>query len=264
MDNQKIFFPVNIKFLRERKKMSQENVSESLGISRSKLMALESGQTKAPQPEDLIKFSEYYKISIDSLLKVDLTRLGELKVRELQAGNDVYMAGGNIRILAITVDKNNRENVEYVPVKAKAGYQSGYSDPEFIASLPKFSFPNLPRNGTYRLFPTKGDSMLPIPEGSDVLAKFVQDWTAIKKGTPCIVILKGEQDFVFKKVTVDTGQGIRLESLNTLYEPYVVKAEDILEIWEFEKYLTAHIPDRPTDLQELKLMINDIKSKLHN
>lgn len=56
---------------------------------------------------------------------------------------------------------------------------------------------NLLWGGTYRMFPTTGDSMLPIPEGSDVVARYVQDWKTLKPDRHCIVILKGEQDFVF-------------------------------------------------------------------
>lgn len=118
---------------------------------------------KGPFPGGLSGHFQFFGISIDSLIRVDLRTLGELKLRELEAGNDVYMRGGNLRVLAISVDKGNQENVEYVPIKAKAGYLSGYNDPEFIASLPRFSLPNLPRQGTYRIFPTVGDSMLPIP-----------------------------------------------------------------------------------------------------
>src|SRR5690625_1037354 len=123
-NRQKIFFGSNIKFLRERKKISQESLSVKLGITRAKLAALEGGQTKAPQPEDYINFSEYFKISIDALLKVDLRKLTAFKLRELEAGNDVYMTGSKIRVLAISTDKQNNENAEYVPVKAKAGYRS--------------------------------------------------------------------------------------------------------------------------------------------
>src|SRR5690606_25437200 len=138
MKNQKIYFSGNLKFLRERKKMSQEALAERLSLTRSKLSALENGQTRAPQPEDLVACSEFFGISIDSLLKIDLATLGELKLRELEAGNDVYMTGSRVRVLAITVNNENRENIEYVPVKAKAGYRSGYNDPQYIAELPKF------------------------------------------------------------------------------------------------------------------------------
>lgn len=259
---QKIFWADNVKFLRQRKKMSQESMAEALNISRSKLNAHENGHTINPPVEDLFRLSAYFRISIDSLLKIKLSQLGELNIRELEAGNDVYMAGSNIRVLAITVDKNDRENIEYVPVKAKAGYKAGYNDPEFIAGLPKYSFPDLPRTGTFRMFPTVGDSMLPIPEGSDILAKYIQDWTNIKAGTLCIVIFKGDQDFVFKKVSLQQEGVLLLESLNKQYKAYSEPVENILEIWQFERFLSKAIPESATDLQELKSMILDLQQEI--
>jgi transcriptional regulator with XRE-family HTH domain len=260
----KLFFNSNIRFLRERKNLSQEELSQNLDISRNKLQALESGKTINPTAADMIKFSDYFKVSVDSLLKVDLTKLGEYKLHELLAGNDVYMTGSKIRVLAITVDKNNRENTEYVPITAKAGYMAGHNDPEFIAMLPKFTLPNLPKSGTYRMFPTVGDSMLPIPENSEVIAEYVEDWKGIKPGTPCIVILKGEQDFVFKLVTIQSDRKILLKSLNPAYQPYAVNSEDVLEIWKYYKHQTGTLPQGETDIQELKTMIMDLGKQLKN
>ena len=202
MTDAKLFFGSNIRFLRERKRLTQDELSQKLGLTRVKLAALESGRTENPTANDLIKFSDCFQISIDSLFRVDLSKLSELKIRDLEAGNDIYMTGSNLRVLAISVDNTQKENIEYVPVKAKAGYKSGYANPEFIATLPKFSLPTLPPGGTFRMFPTTGDSMLPLPEGADVICQFIEDWSAIKPGTLCILILKGEQDFVFKSVTV--------------------------------------------------------------
>ena len=96
MTQTKLFFHTNIRLLRERKKMSQEEVSQALDLSRNKLQALESGKTINPSAMDMIKFSEYFKVSVDSLLKVDLLKLGELKLKELvkklQTKNDELKA----------------------------------------------------------------------------------------------------------------------------------------------------------------------------
>lgn len=266
MKKTKNFFPGNLKFLRERKGLTQQGLSEPLGLTRSKVNALESGQTKAPSPEDFLGISGFFGISIDSMIRVDLSKLGELKLRDLEAGNDVYIRGGNLRVLAISVDKGNNEHVEYVPIKAKAGYMAGYNDPEFIASLPKFSIPNLPKQGTYRIFPTVGDSMLPIPGGSDIVTQYVEDWTGLKADTPCIVILSGQQDFVFKLVTVYEEGTLVLRSLNPIFEPYAVAAGDVLEIWKFHAYTSREIPEPETDLKQLvravREMQKEIKSKV--
>lgn len=261
MNSPKIFFPGNLKFLRERRKMSQEELAGILTLKRSKLAALESGQTKSPTTDDLVHLSEYFGISIDTLLKVELARLGEWKLKDLEAGNDVYMTGSKLRVLAITVDKNNKENTEYVPIKAKAGYRAGLNDPDYIASLPRFTLPNLGKGGTYRMFPTIGDSMLPIPEGSDVICRFIQDWGSIKPQTICIVILKGEQDFVFKQVTLQK-DGLLLESLNTAYQPYSVPVSEVLELWEFQRFMTDIIPDIQPDLQSIAKSLREIQGDI--
>lgn len=261
MNDQEIFFQKNIKFLRERKKLSQEILAEKLSLTRTKLNALEHGHTKAPQPQDYIRYSEYFRISVDSLLKVDLSRLSELKIRELEAGSDVYMTGSQIRVLAITVDKSDKENVEYVPIKAKAGYRAGFNDPEYIAGLPKFSMPNLPKGATFRMFPTTGDSMLPIPEGSDIVCRFIENWSALKPQTFCIAILKAEQDFVFKQVTLQK-DGLLMESLNKTYQPYVVAVSQVLELWQFYSYQTREIPESQSDLQMLAKAFRDMQEDI--
>lgn len=257
MNSQKIFFGSNIKFLRERRKMNQESLAEKLSLTRSKLNALENGHTKAPQPDDYLRFSDFFKISVDSLLRVNLAKLSELKLRELESGNDVYMTGSNIRVLAITVNEQNKENMEYVPVKAKAGYRSGYGDPEYVSKLPRFNLPNLPRSGTFRMFPTVGDSMLPIPEKSDIVTEYVQDWKSLKPDTLCIVILKGEQDFVFKQVTVGQDSSLLLRSLNPVYAPYRVEAEDVLEVWKYRSFHSQALPSTGSNHdQMMRILLN--------
>lgn len=258
----RIFFAGNIKFLRERKKISQEVLAAQLGLTRAKLAAIEAGNTKSPQPEDYLNFSEFFKISIDTLLKINLPKLGELKIRELESGNDVYIRGGNLRVLAISVDRSNNENVEYVPVKAKAGYMAGYNDPEFIAALPKYSLPNLPAQGTFRIFPSTGDSMLPVPEGSDIIAQYVPDWTAIKADNPCIVILKGQQDFVFKMVTLNPNGTILLKSLNPVYNPYSVEASNVMEIWRFYAYTSREFPEAHPEMTTVLAAIRNLEEKI--
>lgn len=263
METPKIFFAQNIKFLRERSRQTQQQLADEFAMTRSKLNALESGQTASPQAADYLKYSDYFKISIDTLLRIELSQLTEQKILDLQAGNDTYITGNNLRILAITVDKSNRENVEYVPIKAKAGYRDGYTDPDFIASLPKVTLPNLPA-GTFRMFPITGDSMLPITEGSDILCQFVGDWTTLKDGTLCIVILRGEQDFVFKKVTLrQKEKAVLLESLNEIYTPYTVDSSEVLELWKYHSYQSKTIPERVSDVQHISTTINHILERLN-
>jgi len=258
------FWASNIKFLRNRKKLSQDELASALGISRSKLNAHENSQTINPTLEDLINFSAYFKMSIDSLLKVDLGRLSEFKLRSLEAGNEMYVSGSKLRVLATTVDKENREQIEFVPQKAKAGYLAGYSDPEFISKLPVFHLPHLPRDKKFRMFPTSGDSMFPIPENALVIGNYVEDWTSIKDETPCIVITRDE-GIVFKLVTskIKKNKKLFLQSLNAEYSPYEVDAGDVLEVWRFVNYISDTIPAGEITLEEIARSLKEIKQILN-
>lgn len=258
MSNQNNFWASNLKFLRARKKLNQDDLANQLGIKRSKLNAHENGRTKNPPVEDLIKFSGFFRMSIDTLLTVDLANLSELKIRELEAGNDIYVSGRNIRILATTVDPQNRENVELVPVKAKAGYLAGYADPEFIGSLPVFHLPQLDPQRKFRMFPTEGDSMLPVPEGAFVIGEFVQDWNGLKDRVPCVVVATDGISFKMVSNRIQENKTFLLESLNPVHSPYIVDAHEVLEIWKFNSYFTDILPE-PSSLEQLTHSVHEIK-----
>ncbi|WP_025144912.1 XRE family transcriptional regulator [Pedobacter jeongneungensis] len=258
MQEPKVFLAANLRLLRQRKKLSQQELANVLNLTRSKINALERGHIKAPPPEDFINIAGYFNISVDNLVKIDLTAMSEQAVKQLESGNDGFTTGRNLRILHISTDSDNRENIAYVPVKAKAGYPTGFNDPEYIAGLPKFNFPVLPDGKTFRMFPTEGDSMLPIPEGSDIIAFYVQDWRSLKPATLGIVALHGDQELVFKQITIE-GDEVLLESLNTAYEPYKVKLSDVLEIWQYYSFHSRIVPKKASDLGEISKSLSDLK-----
>ena len=255
-----VYWGNNVKFLRKHWQLSQDVMAQELNISRSKLNAHENGYTINPTAGDLLSFSKYFTVSIDHLLKTDLSSLNEQELKKIV--NDTYIAGANLRVLSISLGADNKENIEYVPVKAKAGYNAGYSDPEYIAGLPKYSFPDLPNGKTYRMFPTVGNSMLPIPEGSDILASYITDWSYIKPDTGCIVIFKNNNDFVFKNITLIDGGNILLKSTNRQYNPYKEHLSNVLEIWQFERLISRTVPDAPTEIDELKSMLIEMRQQL--
>jgi transcriptional regulator with XRE-family HTH domain len=111
-------------------------VAIELGISRSTINSYENGSVQNPTLEALVSFSKFFKMSLDTLVKIDLSRVSEFQLSELERGHDVFVTGAKLRVLATTVDSNNKENIEVVPIKAKAGYKSGYADPDFIKKLP--------------------------------------------------------------------------------------------------------------------------------
>jgi len=230
-----MFFAENIKFLRNRRKKSQADLSEQLKLTRTTL----AGYEKRVQPpfKVLIKFAEHFNVSIDALLRYNLQELSEFQLSQIEDGFDIDVTGKKLRLLTISVNQDGDENIEMVPLKAQAGYTNSYGDMEFIGSLPKFSLPFLPKDKTYRTFQIQGDSMLPIPEGVWVTASYIQNWETIKDGTPCIIVTQND-GIVFKVVykQLEKNQSLLLVSSNIHYKPYELAISKVVEIWKFETY----------------------------
>ncbi len=264
-----MYFPSNIRLLRQRKKKTQETVAAELGISRSTLNSYENGIIVNPTVEALVKFSDYYKVSVDTLLRIDLASLTESKLREIEQGYDHYVRGTKLRVLATTVDSKNKENIEVVPLKAKAGYRTGYADPEFISRLPIFQLPILHRDRKYRMFQIQGDSMDPLPDKSWVIGEFLENWYHIRDGHAYIILTR-EEGIVFKIVynQLKKKKTLLLKSLNTAYEPYEISVNDISEVWSFCYYLNHELPDTSLKeniipaLENIEKTLNNLKKQI--
>lgn len=267
-----MYLKENLKLLRKRKKRSQEEVASLLNITRSAYNSYENGVAE-PGLSILIKLSDFFQLGIDRLVRLDLSRLPESKLLELDKGFDMDLTGSRLRILATTVNQENEDNIELVPVKAKAGYTSGYADPNYIKVLPAFNLPFLSPNKKYRTFPISGDSMPPVVDGAYVTGEYLQDWNYVKNGHPYIVITQDE-GIVFKILynRIEEDGSFLLCSTNTNYSPYSVKVQDILEIWKFVNYINPKF-EEPTSsksdeigpaLRVIQREIGMIKDKVKN
>jgi transcriptional regulator with XRE-family HTH domain len=225
------FIATNMKFLRKKKLWTQSDLAEAINIKRSLIGAYEEGRAR-PTYEVLYDLSKNFKYSIDELITKDLRQTEKVALfsDEQLKKNDI--SGTNLRVLAITVDKKERENIELVPAKAAAGYLNGYADPTFIQELNKFRLPFLP-SGTYRAFEIKGDSMLPIQPGSVIISEYVDNWKHIKDGHTYIILSKHD-GIVFKRVfnQIEDNGTLILRSDNTSYPAYTIKMDEVLEVWK--------------------------------
>ncbi len=255
-----MYFSSNIKFLRRRKRLVQDDLANALNMKRSTLSGYENNVAN-PSIENLIAFSDYFNIAIDTLIRVNIAELSESQLTELDNGFDVYLKGGKIRVLATTVDSHNIENIELVPEKAKAGYQRGFADPEYIGELPVFQLPFLSKERKYRSFQISGDSMLPIPDGSWITAEFLIDWNNITEGK-AYIILTLDEGIVFKIIQTFNKEKkqIELKSLNAAYKNYIIPLKDVREIWSFTNYISTEMPDAAKPEDELFRLLNTLKA----
>ncbi|WDF53417.1 XRE family transcriptional regulator [Mucilaginibacter sp. KACC 22063] len=249
----------NLKFLRKKKGLTQQQFADQIGIKRSLVGAYEEDRAD-PKYDLLKKIALFFDVSIDAFINETIDEKWAPKPK----GNPA-----NLRVLSITVDKEDNENIELVPMKASAGYLNGYADPEFVGTLPKFYLPMF-KQGTYRAFEIKGDSMLPLVSGSIVIGEYVENWTDIKPNETYVVLSKSE-GVVYKRIgnKFKDNKKLKLVSDNPAYEPYEVQAEDILEVWKAKAYFSTHMPEpmpEPT-MESLTTMMAQMQrsiSKLSN
>ena len=252
----------NLKQLRKRLKRSQEEVAQDLGLTRSTYSGYENGVAQ-PNLEVLVACSDYFKISIDDLVRKELEKCSDQEWEKIMQGVHVDLKGQKLRVLTTMVNQENEELIEMIPQKASAGYVAGYADPDYLKVLPTFHLPFLSKSKKYRSFPVKGDSMPPVVEGSFVIGEFVQNWMTIRSGTPCVVVTKDE-GIVFKVVhnLLETNQSFQLCSTNTFYKPYQVHANDVLEIWKFVNYISPELPEVRPDDEQLNKSIRDLQKEI--
>ncbi len=241
----------NIRFLRKKKGWTQEKFSKKIGIKRSLVGAYEEGRSD-PRLSNLLKMCEVFSISLDNILKKDVSNLPE--------GQYLKNEDQNVKVLSITVDKIGKENIELINQKASAGYLNSYSDFEFIENLPKFQLPFLNFSGTHRAFEIKGDSMLPLTSGSIVIGKFIEDLSFVKDGKTYVLLTK-EDGIIYKRVQV-LDNTIKLISDNKEYDPYAISSYDILEIWEGIAFFSLDFPNPNNEYSSIKNHINNLYSNL--
>lgn len=212
----------NIRYLRAQKQYSQQKVADDLIITRGRYSKYEDGASDPPL-DILLRISHYFYISIDLLLSIDLKKVPRGELLKL---------GANRILLPITVDRNGDSLIEIIPYKARAGYLSGYSDPEYIENLQHISLPFL-GHGKHRAFPVAGDSMPPHEDGSIIVGRYVEQLGDVLDGKTYILVTKSE-GIVYKRLNKNKKNALVVASDNTFYPPYEVKASEILEIWEYE------------------------------
>src|ERR1700709_1019167 len=237
----------NLKYLRKLRGWTQEEFAARVGIKRSLLGAYEEERAE-PRIEVLEIVGDMFKLTLDELLR-----------KELSDSKGSYLAKRRAQKL---VSASNE--IQLVPVKAAAGYLAGYADPEFLDELNTFTLPML-AGGNYRAFEIVGDSMLPTPSGSVIVAEKIDSLENIKSNLTYIVVSRNE-GIVYKRVLKNNKlkNKITLVSDNTVFQPYTVNAEDVLEIWKAEMVLSKANVEQRWDVNQLANLVSNLQDQVTN
>ncbi len=236
----------NLKYLRKLRGWTQEEFSSKLKIKRSLLGAYEEERAD-PKMEVMEIVCKMFKMTLDELVF-----------------NDVASAQGSSylekrRHLKMIV---NQSEIQFVPMKAAAGYLAGYADPEFIDELNTFTLPML-TGSYYRAFEIIGDSMLPTQSGSVIVGEKVKDLEEVKNSNTYIVVSRND-GIVYKRVLKNNRvkNKVTLVSDNPLYEPYLINTDDIVEIWQAQMILSKANVQQRWDVSQLASLVNNLQEQV--
>ena len=230
----KSYVTENLRYLRRKKGLTQQEFADIMEVKRSLIGAYEEGRAE-PKYTLLKKIALFFDLTMDEITSEQINDRWKPTPKS---------EGSALRVLSITVDADDRENIELVPVKASAGYLNGYADPEFIMELPRLQLPIPGLNqGTFRAFELKGDSMLPLQPGTIVIAEYVEDWKTIKPGETYVIVSSSE-GVVYKRVAYKfkEDKGLKLLSDNNSYDPYWIPSNEIMEVWKAKSYISSDFP----------------------
>jgi phage repressor protein C with HTH and peptisase S24 domain len=204
--------------------------------------------------------SHYFNVSIYSLVNTDLSA----ETSSAGDAQNIDSTGKNLRILTTLVDRDDKELITLVPIKASAGYAKGYSDPDYMETLPKFSLPftELSRERTYRAFQISGNSMEPIPSGSYIICEYLQNWSDAKSAKTYVLVTK-DDGVVYKRLYSNDNETLLLKSDNPEYNPYTIPLNSISEIWKALGYISFSLPE-PDEMHlgKLAAMVYKMQTEL--
>lgn len=207
-------FSDRLKTLRKKRGLTQEQLAYMLGLKRSLIGAYEEGRAE-PSIERLHEFAHFFRCTLSELL-----------------GNK---------------DQDNpakeADLILLVPVKAAAGYATGYADTHEVEELPGIRFPGLSGHN-HRAFELAGDSMLPLASGTVVVGRKIERMQDLRMSRTYILVTLSE-GIVYKRV-YESPNGdhlLRLHSDNPQYAPYDVAKSEISEAWQAIMYMSSVFPE---------------------
>lgn len=236
----------NLRYLRKLRGWTQDEFANKLNIKRSLVGAYEEERAE-PKLEVMEQVCSIFKLSLEDFLFQDLS---EAK------GGSYLDRRRQMKMVAESAE------IRFVPVKAAAGYMTGYADPEFVDELNTFTLPML-APGQYRAFEIMGDSMLPTPSGSVIVGEKVEGLDDLKNSNTYVVLSRNE-GVAYKRVMRNNRlkNKITLISDNPQYEPYNVSSEDVLEIWKAVFILQKANAAPRWDVNQLAGMVNNLQEQV--
>ncbi|SDM25686.1 Helix-turn-helix [Catalinimonas alkaloidigena] len=165
------------------------------------------------------------------------------------SGTNRYAEGREIRMLSVTVDAQQRQQIELVPQAQLRAYETQYADPAFLEGLPKMQLPSLEGGDVYRAFEL--DAVV-------VVGRYVRNWYSLQ-AKPYVLLTRGGRvhQAVLDNQIAETGC-VQVGNEAT-------PVESILEIWEPVRWISDRPPvsaeaGQPLSVAELTQLVRQLQA----
>jgi transcriptional regulator with XRE-family HTH domain len=206
-----IRFNLNIKSLREQKKMTQSDLANALDLKRTAISNYERDDS-SPNLETLIQISKYFDIKIDDLLYKDLSLYENLENESILNATSIELRHGNVMFLG--------------HIQAVAGYSVATDNQTDISY---FNIPDLPKsNKPYLAIRIAGDSMEPSFHTGDIVVCYkIEQQEDFRANNYYIINHRGEVRFKFVHLSADNPTQLILKSINPIYTEETVSLNEV-------------------------------------
>ena len=226
-------FGKNIRKIRTFKNLSQTAFADIFGITRASVGAYEEGRAEA-KTETMIAMANYFAISVDQLLKKELTinDISKFNQKEILLTNPV-----------ISKIQPANDFIHYISISNFEKYISSLLDPIFLAELPQFCIPE--SKDIARAFEHQGVEMLVNQHG--IFQGDVLFCSSVKILLPANLKLNS----VYVVVTLDSIFCRRLTSIaniltfsadNAGFADLEIRLGDISELWLVQSRFSTNLP----------------------
>ncbi|MBL7471184.1 helix-turn-helix domain-containing protein [Robertkochia sediminum] len=235
------YFGKNIRKIRNLKNLSQQAMAEVFELKRGALGAYEEGRSE-PKIDTLIKFANYFGISIDDLLTKELTVNDLLKFR----GDQVHSA--LIRQIPMTEIPyiNTGNEVDYMNDSTKQGYVGDF--PRIVLPVDNRDHKVLRSYQIDNLEMSKGDTGL-YP-GDVVIGELLQpeEFAFLESGT--LVLLVTSHKMILRQLVKDD-KGFLLKATDPNFKDIAVQdLNDFKEVWKIRHVLHKDIGSRASEIED--------------
>lgn len=195
----------NIKFLREKKGLSQEDFGKLIGATRGQVGSYEEDRAK-PKTEIANKICKHFSIQVEDLFAKRLNKSNVLIVQEPEG---MYLT-------------KHQDGIPLFPDYASAGTPNGFADA--LKDLPRYYVPGF--QDCDLMVPVSGDSMYSdYSSGDIVICKQIHDPSFIQWGHAYLV--DTVQGLILKNLMPSDKDGfIKFVSNNNKYPPFEVKKKE--------------------------------------